>query len=60
MSEQPMPRLNPDALKNERHDADLGTEAENEGHDLIGREPGRAPEDAKDDVVPTGATPPAR
>jgi hypothetical protein len=62
MSDQPVPRLNPDALKTERHDADLGTEAENDEHNHVGREPGRAPSDnAKELSQPTsGAIPPAR
>ncbi len=62
MSDQPVLRLNPDALKTERHDVDLGSEAENDGHSHVGREPGKAPGDnAKELSQPTsGAIPPAR
>ena len=62
MSEQPVVRLDPDALKTERHDVDLGTEAEAQGHDHVDREPGRAPDAGSAPLTqPTsGATPPAR
>jgi hypothetical protein len=40
--ERPLPKLNPEALKRERHDVDLGAETES-GHDHVGHGPGRAP-----------------
>jgi hypothetical protein len=52
-------RLDPDRLKSERHDADLGDEETN--HNLIGREPGRPPAAGELLEQPTGgASPPAR
>jgi len=59
MEQQPIPRLDPEKLKVERHDADLGATAET-GH-------GKMASDGPDgDSVPSmpeptsGATPPAR
>jgi hypothetical protein len=60
MSNQP-PRLDPERLKSERHDVDLGTDQETE-HDHVGREAGRAPAEDTDLLKqPTsGISPPAR
>ena len=59
---QPMPRLNPEALKKERRNADLGTEEENAGRDRLHREPGHSHEELAERLrQPTGgSTPPAR
>jgi hypothetical protein len=58
MSERPIPKLNPDALKNERRDVDFGTEVETD-HNKVRPAAG---ERANAGVTePTsGATPPAR
>ena len=59
--ERPIPSLNPEALKTERKNVDLGTETENDGHDHLGHPPGRMSADEASSVQPTaGASPPAR
>ena len=63
MSERPIPKLDPSALREERRDVDLGTEGEGEGYDHVARRPGHGPDDDGDHVIsqPTGgASPPAR
>jgi hypothetical protein len=59
---QPVPRLNPEALKEERHLADLGTDEESLGYDHISHKPGHAPADDTEPIRQPigGATPPAR
>ena len=61
MNDQPIGKIDPQRLKEERHDVDFGT-SEETGHDHISREQGRGPRDKDDPVArPTGgATPPAR
>jgi hypothetical protein len=61
MTDQPLGRLDPEKLKEERSQVDFGT-TEETGHDHITRDQGRAPGDSDDPVTqPTGgATPPAR
>lgn len=56
MNDRPVPSFDPDRLKNERHDVDLGADQET-GHDHVG--------DTPDPTTPTiddtsGAIPPAR
>ena len=62
MSEELVPRLNPDVLKKERHDVDLGIEIEGENHDNVDDGRDAAPGKTSDVVgQPTGgALPPAR
>lgn len=60
MSDQPIPKLDPDALKKERHDVYLGSDVET-GHDHIGQEPNVVHDGGSPITQPTGgATPPAR
>ena len=61
MDDRPRPSLDPDRLKEERHDVDLGTEEEAAGHDHLTRQPGHAPDDTDASANPTsGPIPPAR
>ena len=62
MSDTPIPRPDPDALKDERHDADLGSEADNAEFDRIARDDEATSElQTNNPLEPTaGATPPAR
>jgi hypothetical protein len=62
MQNEPTGRLDPERLKHERTEVDLGTDQETE-HNLVDREAGRPPQGASDDPTahPTaGVTPPAR
>ena len=62
MDNQPLPRLNPEALKEERHSVDLGTESEADGHDHVARAPGRPPKKHDEELRQpiSGVSPPAR
>ena len=55
MNDRPTPSLDPDKLKVERHEVDLGTDTET-GNDKVGLDSNDKPQ--IDDT--TGATPPAR
>jgi hypothetical protein len=60
MSEHSIGRLDPERLKEERHNVDFGT-IEETGHDHLDREPGKAPKDDQSLREPTsGPIPPAR
>ena len=62
MNDEPIVRLDPERLKRERGEVDLGAPEET-GHDHVDREAGAAPRDRLYDPTsqPTaGATPPAR
>jgi hypothetical protein len=59
MDEQPKIRLDPERLKTERHDVDLGEEET--GHDHLGRDAGRPPQKGDHLAQPiAGSSPPAR
>jgi len=62
MSDTPIPRLDPDALKDERHDTDLGSEADNAEFDRVAQDDdATSVHQPKNPPEPTaGATPPAR
>jgi hypothetical protein len=61
MKERPILRIDPERLKAERRDVDLGSAGETD-HNHVGHESGRAPADDADPMQqPTnGSTPPAR
>jgi hypothetical protein len=62
MENEPTVRLDPDRLKRERADVDLGADHETDHHHLD-REPGHGPRGEADDSLAqpsAGATPPAR
>jgi hypothetical protein len=62
MSDTPIPRLDPDALKDERHVADLGSEADNAEFDRVAlgddAKPALKTNNPPEPIA--GATPPAR
>jgi hypothetical protein len=58
MSTRPVPKLDPERLKKERRDVDLGNEETQ--HDDINREAGKADPDAPLRRPTTGMTPPPR
>ena len=61
--ERPIPKLDPDKLKSERHDVDLGDEEQARGHDAVHRQAGRPAGERDTDkpiAQPTaGVSPPA-
>ena len=62
MSDTPIPRLDPDALKHERHDPDLGSEADSAEFDRVARgdDAMSVPQTNNPPEPTAGATPPAR
>lgn len=62
MSDTCIPGLDPDALKDERHDADLGSEADSAEFDRVARDDdAMSVRQTNNPPEPTaGATPPAR
>jgi len=62
MNDAPIPPIDPERLKSERHDADLGSEARSAEFDRTERagEPSATPISNPLDQPTSGATPPAR